>query len=1059
MFHHRDWSALDGALGLLVLLTIWLPSSSEAQDAAAAAGPQLDPSAITNLHQLSRTLESERRIYRDVNLEVTVCAASRPDVGVVIAADETGFELLQIGDFEPELHPGDRIRIQGWRCLLRKREMGIQLSAGPVVDNDGIHIRRTWPGHLTLNAGLVPIRLDWFNGLREVNLETSWFRQEETPQSIDASNLWHAVVDQSGQTNLLPGLYAECYEGYWEAVPDFDLLVPAKSGIVDNFDAGFRTHDEMVGIRFTGLLRVPRDGRYTIRVRSDDGSLLFLQPAELPVARLGPGEVPVARHTVVNEPMAGGEERSWLSVEGRVGFVSRNGRGLQFELHSGPGVLRVIVADAAGIDPQQLLNSKVRVRGIGRGVLTLDQRVVLGRLFAASGKDVDGVERRSGWSTSELEITSVEQVRRLPVEEARRGLPVRIRGVVTDARNSFYEDQMSLQDDTGGVFVSLESITNEAPAFGEFWEVAGYSGAGDFAPVVMADRVRLLGDGSLPEPVRPSWNELVNGSRDVQWAELRGQVAAVQTNKLALLMPEGRLDVQMDGYYESQLKPFENSVVRIRGVLYAVWNAETREVVVGSVLMRNATVGVEIPAPADPFDAPLKTARNLFLFDPQASAFQRVKVSGQVVHADANRLLVMEGQSGFRVLPAEGDGLHAGDLIEAVGYPEISGPSPVLREAIVRKVGEAALPAAKNLGGGDLARGGLDSTLVSLAGRLLGMHWERDNLVLEMQSHTQIYLARLAVTRDRPGLRVGSRLALTGVFAVRGGTQTPGGRIESFELLLNSPADIVVLSKPPWWTLRRLLTVVGILLVVLVLAAGWITLLRRQVEQRTAQLHREIRQREHAERQHAIEVERSRIARDLHDDLGSSLTEISVLAGTRQRPVVGDANPATLFRAIASKARRLIAALDVIVWAVDPKDDSLQSLADYLSGFAREFFAHSDVTCRFKVPVAFPAVTLSGQVRHDLLLVVKESLNNIVRHAEATEVEFRMAVVDSTLEVKITDNGHGFDPAKADEGHGLSNLSTRLKKLGGEYVVESRAGQGSVVNIRLAMPSAKSKNR
>jgi signal transduction histidine kinase len=252
--------------------------------------------------------------------------------------------------------------------------------------------------------------------------------------------------------------------------------------------------------------------------------------------------------------------------------------------------------------------------------------------------------------------------------------------------------------------------------------------------------------------------------------------------------------------------------------------------------------------------------------------------------------------------------------------------------------------------------------------------------------------------------------------------------------------------------LQRLLTVLGLLLVVLMLAAGWITLLRRQVEQRTAQLRREIRERERAERQHALEAERTRIARDLHDDLGASLTEISVMAGIGQRPIPEDGSPAKLFRAIANKTRSLVAALDIIVWAVDPEDNSLQTLADYLSGFAREFLAHSGMTCRFKVPVTFPAVTLDGQVRHGLLMAVKESLNNIVRHAEATEVEFGMAVVEGTLEIVIADNGQGFDPAMERDGHGLKNLYARLGKLGGNCVVESRVGGGTIVKIRLALP-------
>jgi signal transduction histidine kinase len=279
-----------------------------------------------------------------------------------------------------------------------------------------------------------------------------------------------------------------------------------------------------------------------------------------------------------------------------------------------------------------------------------------------------------------------------------------------------------------------------------------------------------------------------------------------------------------------------------------------------------------------------------------------------------------------------------------------------------------------------------------------------------------------------------------------------------FELLLNFPEDVTVLSQPPWWTLQRLLVIVGLLLVVLMFAVIWIKQLRRVVEQRTEQLQREIRERERVERQHAVEAERSRIARDLHDDLGSSLTEINVLASTGQRPQANVASQVNLFHAIAGKARSLIAALDVIVWAVDPEDNLLQSLADYLTGYAEEFFSNTNIACRFKVPVSFPAITLDGRVRHDLLLAVKEALNNVVRHAEATDVEFRMEVVSGILEIEITDNGKGFESGTEQGGHGLKNLSSRLLALGGRCTVDSHVAGGAVVTIRLPLPASSSKS-
>src|SRR4051812_21183970 len=215
---------------------------------APAAQP---PATITNLQQLTASLLSEHRLYRDLRLEFTVCAASKPTVGVVIAKDDTGVEWLQLGNFGTNIAPGERLLLRGWHCLLRKRDCGIEISQAPAIDNDGLHPRRTWGGNATLKAGRNPVRLDWFNYLHEFSLEVYGVVSNST---FALSNLCHEVVDSSGPTNYAPGLQVECYEGHWDAVPDFDLLQPVKVGVASNFDVGFRTRDEQVGLRFTGYV-------------------------------------------------------------------------------------------------------------------------------------------------------------------------------------------------------------------------------------------------------------------------------------------------------------------------------------------------------------------------------------------------------------------------------------------------------------------------------------------------------------------------------------------------------------------------------------------------------------------------------------------------------------------------------------------------------------------------------------------------------------------------------------------------------------------------------------
>jgi hypothetical protein len=207
----------------------------------------------------------------------------------------------------------------------------------------------------------------------------------------------------------------------------------------------------------------------------------------------------------------------------------------------------------------------------------------------------------------------------------------------------------------------------------------------------------------LPTPVKPTWGELLNGRLDVQWAELAGLVTEVRSNTMSLFLPEGRLDVELDGLFESDLKRFEKSVVRIRGVLYAVWDQTTREVRVGRVMMRQATLSVDIPRPADPFEAVSRTPRELLRFDAQASAFRPVKVQGQIVYADSSQLFLQADGTGCACCRKRTDSrpaIWSGGRTSGHQQTEL-----VLREALLRRIGRA-IASGKKLDESGLPQGG-----------------------------------------------------------------------------------------------------------------------------------------------------------------------------------------------------------------------------------------------------------------------------------------------------------------------------------------------------------------
>jgi signal transduction histidine kinase len=202
------------------------------------------------------------------------------------------------------------------------------------------------------------------------------------------------------------------------------------------------------------------------------------------------------------------------------------------------------------------------------------------------------------------------------------------------------------------------------------------------------------------------------------------------------------------------------------------------------------------------------------------------------------------------------------------------------------------------------------------------------------------------------------------------------------------------------------------------------------------------------QQQHALEKERTRIARDIHDELGTLLTEISLLSdhGNKHR-----GQPATVeadFGRISGTARAAVQAADGIVWAVNPRNDSLSHLANYLVHFAEDFFRLTDIRCRLDVPALVPPIPVSAHQRHHLLLATKEACNNVVRHSGATEVWVRLAVTEQEFSITVEDNGHGFSLEAVPADHdGLLNLRQRLADLGGRMELHSTPSQGTCVRI------------
>lgn len=200
--------------------------------------------------------------------------------------------------------------------------------------------------------------------------------------------------------------------------------------------------------------------------------------------------------------------------------------------------------------------------------------------------------------------------------------------------------------------------------------------------------------------------------------------------------------------------------------------------------------------------------------------------------------------------------------------------------------------------------------------------------------------------------------------------------------------------------------------------------------------------------QAALDKERTRIARDIHDDLGCRLTKIVLLTELTLRDSGKADNTVDRVKQISTTAREGMQSLDATVWAINPRNDTLPDLIDYLGQFALEFLQAADIRCQLDLPEHPPARAISAEVRHNLFLAVKEALNNSVRHSNAGQVHLRVAINGDSLAITIEDDGRGFERAPDNAcADGLRNMRQRMEEISGECRIESRPGAGTKISF------------
>lgn len=264
-------------------------------------------------------------------------------------------------------------------------------------------------------------------------------------------------------------------------------------------------------------------------------------------------------------------------------------------------------------------------------------------------------------------------------------------------------------------------------------------------------------------------------------------------------------------------------------------------------------------------------------------------------------------------------------------------------------------------------------------------------------------------------------------------------KAENYAGVWSRPMQLQVNITPPFWATWEFRVMAGLLLF------GAVFLVIRYVTQRN--LREKILM---LEKEKAVEQERNRIARDMHDDLGSGLTKIAVMSEVTKAQLSNRVSATEYLDEISTASRELVDNLQGIIWVLNPQNDSVESLVLYLKEYTEAFFEHTPVSLHFEYNDGFGHLSLSEEKRRNIFLVVKEACNNALKHSGGTVVSIIIQINKDVLTVTISDDGRGFD-----EGHvalfsnGLQNMKNRVRQIGGEFELISAPGHGARIVCRI----------
>ncbi|MBN2684479.1 MAG: response regulator [Pontiellaceae bacterium] len=698
----------------------------------------------------------------------------------------------------------------------------------------------------------------------------------------------------------------------------------------------------------------------------------------------------------------------------------------------------------------------------------------------------DGVWMESGAAapdlkeTPNLKLRQAAQVLELGLDEAAKGYPVNLRGVVTwaDPKSDFFY----LQDASRGVRVYFNgSELPELPVVGLSVHVTGYTGKGAFAPVVFCEEVVSRGQYDLPVPRSITLQQALVGIEEATFVEMKAVLRGVKREGswtyLRLSTPSGIYHAHLpDTEIIEQAEQLVGAVIRLRGVCVALADENGHQIGVELLVSDWQKILVETPALEDPFSVNAVPLESLRKFGPLQAPYRWLRTSGVVTYVAGDRFILQSGTTGLEIFTSDSVAVSPGDAVEVVGFPGRQGNAVVLREALVREAAEEEAPRLEKLTEESALNPDLNNRLVQVDAYLEDAHQTKQGVLLHLRSGDVRFIG-ISNAKTSMNFKKGSLLRCVGIFQLQ---QDLLEQPESFKLFFRRPDDITLLQPPTFFTVKNMMIAIAAVSLGAIAALFWIYSLRKQVKEQTRLIREQMEHQVHLENElqkvaklESLGLLAGGIAHDFNNLLTVMMGNItSAMLDDQVMEVAGDCLKEAEQGAL--RARDLTQQLLTFAKGGEP-----QRAAEVLPEIVREaaefVLRGSNVRCDYEFDAGLWAANVDGgqinQVVHNLVLNAKQAMpagGTIRVKAHNADLADRMVnglPAGRYVQLVLADTGPGippevldhlFDPyfttKAAGNGLGLATVHSIIRRHKGYIDVHSEVGHGTI--FRIWLPAA-----